>query len=90
MNRLSPDLFINLAEPIVYLLQNLQDHQGLTNLSFPHFFRLSTKENLGQISLSGETISLHLLCCGGLAVVNHSCVLHAVFLQQPRFVNKSG
>jgi hypothetical protein len=35
-------------------------------------------------------ISLHLLCCGGGAVGNHSCVLHAVFLQQPRFVNQSG
>jgi hypothetical protein len=79
-----------LAESIVYILQNLQDHQGLTNLSLPHFFRLSSKKKFGQISLSGEPISPHLLCCGGLAVDNHSCVLHAAFLQQPRFVNKSG
>jgi hypothetical protein len=79
-----------LAEHIVYLLQNMQDHQGLANICLPRFFRLSSKENFGQISLAGEPILLHLLCCGGIAVDNHSCILHAAFLQQPRFVNQSG
>jgi hypothetical protein len=79
-----------LAELIIDSLKNLQDSQGLTRHNIPHFFRLPSKENFGQISLSGEPISLHLLCCGGLAVGNHSCVLPAAHLQQPRFVNKSG
>jgi hypothetical protein len=79
-----------LAESIIDSLQNQQDHQGPTNLSLPQFFRLFSKENFGQICLSGEPILLHLLRCEGLAVGNHSCVLHASHLQQPRFVNKSG
>jgi hypothetical protein len=79
-----------LAESIIDSLQNLEDNPGLTSFFILHFFRLSSKENFGQISLSGESISLHLLCCEGLAVGNHSCVLHAAHLQQPRFVNKSG
>jgi hypothetical protein len=79
-----------LADLIIDSLQNMQDSQGFTSLSFPHFFHPFSKENFGQISLSGEPISLHLLCCGGLAVGNHSCLLHAAHLQQPRFVNKSG
>jgi hypothetical protein len=65
------------------------------NLSFPHFFRPSFKENSGQISLSGTDpsnpgISLHLIYYEGLAGNNRCFIPHAAFLQQPRLVNQSG
>ncbi len=39
---------------------------------------------------SSEPISLHLLCCDGLAVDDYSCARHASQLQRPRLVNNPG
>jgi hypothetical protein len=45
---------------------------------------------VGIFYLSGEPISLHLLCCGPIAVDDHSFMGHASHLQQPRLVNNPG
>lgn len=59
---------------------------AFTSLTIPHE---NPKEKFGQINLPGEPILVHLLCCEGFAVGNHSCILHAAQLQQPQLVNKS-
>jgi len=45
---------------------------------------------VGILYPSGEPISLHLLRYETLAVEDHSCVSHALHLQQPRLVNNPG
>jgi hypothetical protein len=64
----------------------------MDNLSFSdclHFFSIGIFSHKGAVP-TDPPISLHLLCCEGLAVGEHSCVLHTAYLQQPRFVKKSG
>jgi hypothetical protein len=38
----------------------------------------------------GEPVFLHLLCCGPIAVDDHSFMGHASHLQKPRLVNNPG
>jgi len=78
--------------PTLYIIFN--DMSSLSRFfsksRFKLFFISIHSLYVGIFYPSGEPISLHLLRCGPIAVVDHSFMGHASHLQQPRPVNNPG